>query len=90
LFRRHSLSAATHGIQLIKCAKTSGVSCIVAGSQRHQQTAHTHHEELIEVGGGDGEELEAFEEWDGVVAGFIENSLVEFEPAEFAIHEHIR
>jgi hypothetical protein len=46
-------------------------------------------EELVEVGAGDGEELDAFEEWVGGVERFVEDALVEREPAEFAAEEVI-
>lgn len=45
-------------------------------------------EELVEIGGGDGEEFEAFEDWDGIVGGFIEHALIEFEPGKFSVDEH--
>ena len=44
-------------------------------------------EEFVEVGGGDGQEAEAFKEGVGGVAGFFEDALVEFKPAQLAVDE---
>ena len=41
-------------------------------------------EKLIEIGVGNREEFDAFEEGVGGVEGFVENALIEFEPTEFA------
>jgi hypothetical protein len=43
------------------------------------------HEEFVEVGGEDGEELGALEEWSALVEGLGEDALVEVEPADIAV-----
>ena len=47
-------------------------------------------EEFVEVRAGDDEELEAFEKRIRRVEGFVEDALVEVEPAQFAAEEVLR
>jgi hypothetical protein len=44
-----------------------------------------HHEELVEVGPEDRQELRAFEQGDVLVLGQLEHALVEVEPGELAV-----
>src|SRR5947209_9455154 len=48
---------------------------------------HPHHEELVQVGDEDGEELEPLEQWQRVVLGQLEDAVVEVEPRELAVDE---
>ena len=70
-----------------------------AGSARHRDTGgdaslearHPHHEELIEVGGEDGQEFGAFQQRDPArVPGQVEDPGVEREPGQFAVLEPVR
>ena len=45
--------------------------------------------EFVEVGRGDGEELDAFEEWVGFVLRFFEHATIEEEPGFVTIEEEV-
>ena len=47
--------------------------------------AHPDHEELIQVAGEDGGELEALEEGDGLIPGLLHDPLVEAQPGELPL-----
>ena len=49
------------------------------------QAADAHHEELIEIRGEDGQELEPFEQRHRRVLRFFEDAAIEFQPAQFAV-----
>jgi hypothetical protein len=49
------------------------------------QAGHAHHEELVEVVGVDGEELDALEERRRLVLGQLKHPLVELEPGQLAV-----
>ena len=49
------------------------------------EARHTDHEELVEVRGDDGEELEPFEERHVPVACLLENPLIKLQPGELAV-----
>ena len=49
------------------------------------ETGHPDHEELVEVGGEDGEELRAFQQGHRGVLGECEDTGVEVEPTELAV-----
>ncbi len=49
------------------------------------QAADADHEELVEVGLEDGQELEAFQERHGRVLGLFEDAPVELQPAQLAV-----
>ena len=51
------------------------------------EAGDAHLEELVEIGAGDAEELEAFQERVAGIARLLQNALVEFKPAQFAIEE---
>ena len=51
------------------------------------QARHADHEELVEVGGDDAEELEPLQHRQGGVLGLLEDAGVELEPGELAIEE---
>ena len=44
--------------------------------------SHPLHEELVEIGGGDGQKSHSIEEWIGGILGFGYDPIVEFEPGE--------
>ena len=56
-----------------------------AGVDLLHQAADPDHEELVQVGGEDGEELEPLEQGDAVVLGLVEDAAVELQPGEFAV-----
>ena len=49
------------------------------------EAGDAHHEELVEVGGEDRQEVGALEQRDGRVLGQLEHALVEGEPAQLAV-----
>jgi hypothetical protein len=53
------------------------------------QARHTDHEELVQVRGVDGEELDALEQRRGVVLGQLEHAFVELEPRHLPVHEQL-
>ena len=53
------------------------------------QARDADHEELVEVGGEDRQEVGALEDRDGVVLGELEHPLVERQPAQFAVEEPV-
>jgi len=59
----------------------------VALALEYLEPADAHHEKFVEVGRGDGQELKPLEQGNGAVGGFVEHTLIEFNPTEFAIYE---
>ena len=49
------------------------------------ESGHADHEELVEVGSQDGEELQTFQKGIRFILRFIQNPVLESEQAEFAI-----
>ncbi len=56
-----------------------------AGAHLLLQAADTLHEELVEIGTHDGEELDAFQQRCAVVLGLVQYAAVESQPGELAI-----
>ena len=56
-----------------------------AGPDLLLETADALHEELVEIGAHDGEELDPFEQRRSFVLGFVQHPAVELEPGEFAV-----
>src|SRR3954470_11725397 len=55
-----------------------------------QKRGDAHLPELVEVAGGDGEELDALEERVGGILSFFQNAAVEREPGELAVQVELR
>ncbi len=53
------------------------------------EACHPHHEELVEVGGEDRQELGAFQQRQVLVLGKLQHPLVEREPTQFTIDEPV-
>ena len=51
-----------------------------AGAQLRFEAGHAHHEELVQIVGGNREEPDALEQGLGVVRGLLEHAAVELEP----------
>ena len=49
------------------------------------QQADPFHEKLVEIGGRDSQKIQAFEQRIPFVSGFIQNAVVECQPAEFPV-----
>ena len=54
------------------------------------QARHTHHEEFIEIVGGDRQEAELFKQWMVAIARFFQDAAIELQPRQFAIDETVR
>ena len=68
----------------------SGPRASMPASTWSCRPGHPHHEELVQVGGVDREELDALEQRDALVLGQLEHALVELEPRDLAVHEQLR
>ena len=60
------------------------------GQDAALQARDADHEELVEVGGEDRQEVGAFEHRQGVVLGEVEHAAVEGQPAQLAVEEPVR
>jgi hypothetical protein len=87
LVRRHFEDALADGGEGASGGEAGGVRGVAAAAAHEHETADADLEELVEVGRGDGEEFDAFEEWEVIAEGFVEDALVEFQPGEFAVEE---
>ena len=63
----------------------SGLTSSMPGAILLQERRHAHHEELVEVGGDDGQELDALEQGMGLVECLIQDPLVELQPAQLPV-----
>jgi len=57
-----------------------------AGVQLRGQAGHAHHEELVEIGTENGEELHALEQRVGLVLGLFEHAALKSQQTQLAIH----
>ena len=80
-----SLILAADGHQL--GARSQSVGAWIGGArvQLRRQASHANHEELVEIGAEDGEELDAFQQRVLIVLGFLQHAPLERQQAEFAI-----
>jgi hypothetical protein len=85
----HAAHAACDQLQLPAGREPGDVAAPLAGVVQHPQPADTDHEELVQVGGGDGQELEALQQGHAPIERFVEYALVELEPAQFAVDETV-
>jgi hypothetical protein len=54
------------------------------------ETGDSHHEELVKVGAHDGQELDSFQQRDGLVLSLFKHSSLKIQETEFAIHVELR
>ncbi len=76
--------------QLLGGGHARGVAQLAAAALQQDQAADPHLEELVEVGGGDREELQAVERRQVVAQRLVEHPLVELEPRQLAVDERRR
>ena len=81
----HHVRARAHGLELLARGVAVGRHVLDAGAEAPHRRGHADHEELVEVGAGDGEELHPLEERLAGVLRLGEHALVELEPAELAV-----
>ena len=85
LLVEHLPRPRAHQRELLLGRQAVGRDVLAVGPHLLLQDRDPNHEELVEVGADDGEELDAFEQRVTAVAGLVEHPLVEREPAELAI-----
>src|SRR5690606_38602369 len=68
------------GLELLARGHAVGRGLLDAGVDLAAEQADALHEELVEVAGEDGEELDALQQWQAPVAGLMEDAGVELEP----------
>ena len=81
----HRARALEDGSQLLEGVLPVGGNVLDPGPDLLQQRRDPHHEELVEIGADDGEELHPLEQGVVGVVGLREHALVELEPAQFAV-----
>ena len=67
----------------------SGPASAEPGIDLSNQAGHADHEELVQVGAQDREELHALQKWVRFVLRFLENAVLKGEQAEFAIEDTV-
>jgi hypothetical protein len=77
-------SDRSHGL---RGGQAVGPGRAVPGPDAALQPRHAHHEELVQVGAENGEELHALEQWDARIPGLFEHATIELEPGQLAIDE---
>ena len=85
LLVEHLPRSRAHQRELLLGRQPVGRDVLAVGAHLLLQHRHANHEELVEVGPDDGEELDAFEDRVPAVARLVEHPLVEREPAELAV-----
>ena len=85
-----------HGIQLVAALVDGGellgrrharlrIEDLLLQKRQVGQAAHAHHEELLEVGPEDADEVQPLEQRDGLISALVEHALVEREPRQLAV-----
>ena len=82
---RHPLGAPADGVELLLRAHSVGRQHLAVGAELAQQRGHADHEELVEVGRDDREELDPLEQRVTLVLGLQQDPLVELQPAQLAV-----
>jgi hypothetical protein len=59
----------------------------LAGADVPLEPGHAHHEELVQVGAEDGEELHPLQQRDAGILGLLEHPAVELEPGQLSVDE---
>ncbi len=86
LQRAHHLGGpGAGGSQLLLGVQAVRADVLDAGAILLQQRGDAHHEELVEVRGDDGQELDAFEQGMCRVERLVEHTLVELQPAQLTV-----
>ena len=80
-----TLAEAVHTLLLTEAAGVERMGQAMAFFQALEDAGDANLYELVKVAGGNGEELDALDEWVGGVVGFCEDALVELEPGFVAV-----
>jgi hypothetical protein len=74
-----------NGVKLLADIPAGDVLHSWSGGVQGVKASNADLEKLVEVGTGDGEELDSIQDGEIWSQGFVEDPLVEFEPGEFAV-----
>ena len=86
----HPLGPDADGVELLLRAHAVRRQRLALGTELPQQRRHPDHEELVQVGRDDGEELHPLEQRVAFVLGLQQDALVELQPAQLAVDEQRR
>ncbi|MCY4122162.1 MAG: hypothetical protein OXG72_14715, partial [Acidobacteria bacterium] len=81
----HPLGPQANGVELLLGAHPVGRQRLAVGAELAQQRRHPHHEELVQVGRHDREELDPLEQRMALVLGLQQHPLVELQPAQLPV-----
>ena len=90
LARHHVVAAGRDGGELLAGAHRVGAALLHVSDQLLLEAGDADHEELVEVGAGDGEELQPLERGNAGIEAFLQHALVERQPGQLAIDEKLR
>ena len=76
--------------QLLGRGHTVGRRFQRSGQELVAEAGHPDHEELVQVGGEDGQELDSFEQGAVLVESFFKDAQIELEPAQLAVDVQLR
>src|SRR5215213_7380812 len=77
---------STHLLRRSTSVRTAGTD---AGVELALDTRNPNHEELVEICGKDRREFDPLQEWVRALFSFEEDAIVEIEPAQLAVNEHL-
>jgi hypothetical protein len=87
LVGHHLMRPLADGFQLLGGRHPGGVAFRAPLLAQHLQPADADHDEFVQVRAGDGQEFQTLQQRQPLVRRFVQDALVEFEPAELAIEE---
>ena len=90
LVLNHAAHAGADVLELAGWGQPGNVLHAGAGMPQHLEAAHAHHEELVQVGGGNSQELQAFQQGKVRSHGLVQHTLVEFQPGELSVDVFVR
>ncbi len=85
LVRRHAVNAGGNSIELLADRHAGRVGGRILLVLDELQSTDADHEEFVEIAGADRQELQSFEQGNVRVVRFVQNALIELQPAEFTI-----
>ena len=85
LLPQHLRRPLAHGVELLADRQTIDRHRFQTGAALLEQRGDANHEELVQIGADDGQELHAFQQRMVTVERLVENTLVEGQPAQLAV-----
>ncbi len=83
----HQAHSTCNRFQLFARRKPCCIGTAYLLGDEELESTDANHAEFVQIGGGYGEELQAFEQGDGRIGRLVKDALVEFEPAQFTVEE---